>query len=105
MGCIMKVLYDQRTSKRIPCFTKIVILLNSGEDIEASTFNVSDNGVGMTSNLDIPVGTKIKARIYFDNEVREVEGKIKWSSKNPNDDTYKYGIQLLEIPDLNNRSK
>jgi len=97
MGCIVEVFYDQRTSKRIPCITKIVILLNSGENIVANTFNVSDNGVGMTSNLDIPVGTKIKARIYFDNEVREVEGKIKWSSKNLIDNTYKYGIQLLEI--------
>ena len=93
----MEVFYDQRSSKRLPYITKIVILLNSGDSIEASTFNVSDNGVGMVSNLDIPVGTKIKAHIYFDKEVREVEGRIKWSSKNPEVDTYKYGIQISKL--------
>jgi hypothetical protein len=93
----MEVIYDQRSSKRIPYITKILILLNSGDNIEASTFNVSENGVGMVSNLDIPVGTNIKAQIYFDKEVREVEGRIKWSSKNPEDDTFNYGIQLSKF--------
>jgi len=98
MGYIMEVYYEERDSERIPCFTKIVILLNSGENIVANTFNISENGVGMVSNLDIPVGTKILARIYFDNEICEVNGKIKWSSKNPIDDTFKYGIHLSEFP-------
>jgi hypothetical protein len=93
----VEVYYDQRTSKRLPYITKIVIRLNSGENIVASTFNVSDNGVGIVSNLCIPVGTRIKAHIYFDNEIREVEGRIKWSSKNPDDDTFKYGIQLSKF--------
>ncbi len=94
----MEVFYDQRSSKRLPYITKIVILLNSGENIVASTFNVSDNGVGMISILDIPVGTKIKAHIHFDKEIREVKGRIKWSSKNPDDDSFKYGVQLLKSP-------
>lgn len=93
----MEVIYDHRSSKRIPYITKILILLKSGNSIEASTFNVSENGVGMVSNLDIPVGTNIKAHIYFDKEVREVEGRIKWSSKNPEDDTFKYGVQLSKF--------
>jgi len=94
----VEVKYEQRTSERIPSFNKIVILLNSGENIIANTFNISENGVGMTSNLDIPVGTKILAHIYFDTEIFKVEGKIKWSSKNPVDNSFKYGIQLSEFP-------
>lgn len=90
-----EVIYDQRTSERIPIITKIIILLNSGENIVASTFNVSDNGVGMKSDLDIPVGTKIKAHIYFEKETLEVNGQIKWSSKNT-DSSFNYGIQLTE---------
>ena len=93
----MEVIYDQRSSKRIPYIAKIVILLNTGDIIEASTFDVSDYGVGMVSNLDIPVGTNIKALIYFDKEVREVEGRIKWSSKNSKKDTFKYGVQLSKF--------
>lgn len=93
----MEVIYDQRSSKRIPYITKILIILSSGDSIEASTFNVSDYGVGMVSKLDIPVGTNIKAHIYFEKEVREVEGKIKWSSKNPEDDTFKYGVKLSKF--------
>ncbi|HSG31297.1 MAG TPA: PilZ domain-containing protein [Thermodesulfobacteriota bacterium] len=90
-----EIIYDQRTSERFPLITKIVILLNSGENIIASTFNVSDNGVGMNSNLDIPVGTKIRARIYLEKETLGVNGQIKWSSKNP-DSSFDYGIQLNE---------
>jgi len=97
MGYILEVIYDHRSSKRIPYITKILILLSSGDSIEASTFNVSDYGVGMISNLDILAGTNIKANIYFDKEVTEVEGKIKWSSKNPEDDTFKYGVQLSKF--------
>jgi hypothetical protein len=98
MDSIVEVFYEQRTSERLGYVTKIVLLLDSGENIVAKTFNISENGVGMTSNLDIPVGTKIKAQIYFDTKIREVEGRIKWSSRNPVDDTFKYGIQLSDFP-------
>jgi len=93
----VEVIYDLRSSKRIPYITKIIILLDSGDTIETSSFNVSDNGVGMVSNLDIPIGTKIRAHIYFEKEIRDIEGRIKWSSKNPEDDTVKYGIQLSKF--------
>lgn len=90
----MEVISDKRTSDRQSLFAKIVILLNSGENIVATTFNLSSSGVGMKSELDIPVGTKIKAHIHYDSKISEVEGRIKWSSKNSVDDTFTYGIQL-----------
>lgn len=98
MCCTLEANYEERSSKRLKLWTKIVILLNSGESIIANTLNISQNGVAMISNLDIPVGTKILAHIYFDTELCEVEGNIIWSSKNPRDDSFKYGIKLLELP-------
>lgn len=94
----MQANHEQRTSERQPSSNKIVILLNSGEKIIANTLNISDNGICMTSKLDIPVGTKILAQLYFDTETCVVEGKIKWSSKNPVDDSFKYGIHVSEFP-------
>jgi len=94
----VEVINEKRVSARQSLFAKIVILLNSGENIVATTFNLSSCGVGMKSDLDIPIGTRIKAHIHYDSKISEVEGKIRWSSKNSEDDTFTYGIQFLQHP-------
>ncbi len=95
----MEVTYQQRSSKRLPFYNKVLILLNSEGYIAASTFNISQNGIGMISDLDIPVGTKIVAHIFFDSLTCEVEGRIEWSSKNPSDNSFKMGVQILKVTD------
>jgi len=95
----VEVKYQQRSSKRLPFYNKVLILLNSEGYIAASTFNISQNGIGMISDLDIPVGTKIVAHIFFDSLTCEVEGRIEWSSKNPSDNSFKMGVQILKVTD------
>ena len=96
----MEVKYQQRSSKRLPFYNKILILIDSEQSITtAITFNISQNGIGITSDLDIPVGTKISTHLFFDSVICEVEGKIEWSSKNPNDNIFKMGVQILEVTD------
>jgi len=95
----VEVKYQQRSSKRLPFYNKVLILLNSEGYIAASTFNISQNGIGMISDLDIPVGTKIVAHIFFDSLTCEVEGIIEWSSKNPSDNSFKMGVQILKVTD------
>ena len=94
----VEAIYKQRSSKRLPFYKKIVILIDSEQSITTTnTFNISQNGLGMVSNLDIPVGTKILAHIYFDTGICKVEGKIEWSSKNSSDNSFKMGVQLLKV--------
>ena len=95
----MEIIYEQRSSKRLPFYNRILILLNPEGYFAASTFNISQNGIGMKSNLDIPVGTKISAHLFFDSVICEVEGKIEWSSKNPSDNSFKMGVHLLRVTD------
>ena len=99
----VEVIYKQRSSKRLPFYNKIVILIDSEQVITtANTFDISQIGICITSDLDIPVGTNILALLL--NSVTysvtcEVEGKIVWSSKNPSDNSFKMGVQLLEVTD------
>ncbi len=96
----MEVIYKERSSKRLPFYNKILILIDSEQSITtAITFNISQNGIGITSDLDIPVGTKILAHIFFDSLTCEVEGRIEWSSKNPSDNSFKMGVQILKVTD------
>jgi hypothetical protein len=75
-----------------------LILIDSEQIITtANTFNISQDGIGITSFLDIPVGTKILAHLVFDSVDCEVEGKIEWSSKNSSDNSFKMGVQLLKV--------
>jgi len=94
----LEVVYKQRSSKRLPFYNEILILIYSEQIITtANTFNISQDGVGITSYLDIPVGTKILAHLVFDSLDCEAEGKIEWSSKNPVDNSFKMGVQLLKV--------
>jgi len=95
----VEVKYQQRSSKRLPFYNRILIRLNSEGYISASTFNISQNGIGMISDMDIPVGTKIVAHLFIDSVTCEVEGKIEWSSKNPSDNSFKMGVQILKVTD------
>ena len=95
----MELIYKERSSKRLPFYNKIVILRNSEESITANTFNISQNGIGIRSDQDIPVGTKILAHIFIGSETCEVEGKIEWSSKNPKSGSFKMGVELARFPD------
>jgi len=96
---------QQRSSKRLPFYNELLILIDSEQIITtANTFNISQDGIGITSYLDIPVGTKILAHLVFDSVDCEVEGKIEWSSKNSSDISFKMGdisfkmgVQLLKV--------
>ena len=98
----MEAIYQQRSSKRsskrLPFYNEILILIDSEQSITTTnTFNISQDGIGITSFLDIPVGTKILAHLVFDSVDCEVEGKIEWSSKNSSDNSFKMGVQLLKV--------
>ena len=94
----MEAIYQQRSSKRLPFYNEILILIDSERSITTTnTFNISQDGIGITSYLDIPVGTKILAHLVFDSVDCEVEGKIEWSSKNSSDNSFKMGVQLLKV--------
>ncbi len=94
----MEVIYKERSSKRLPFYNELLILIDSEQIITtANTFNISQDGIGITSYLDIPVGTKILAHLVFDSVDCEVEGKIEWSSKNFSDISFKMGVQLLKV--------
>jgi len=93
----LEVIYKERSSKRLPFYNKIVILRNSKESITANTFNISQNGIFIRTDLDIPVGTNILAHIFIGSETCEVEGKIEWLSKNPSDNSFKMGVKLLIV--------
>jgi hypothetical protein len=95
----MEAIYKKRSSKRLPFYNKIKILRNSEENITANTFNISQDGIGITSDVDIPVGTNILAHLFIGSETCEVEGKIEWSSKNPSDNSFKIGVHLLRVTD------
>jgi len=89
---------SKRSSKRLPFYNELLILIDSEQIITtANTFNISQDGIGITSFLDIPVGTKILAHLVFDSVDCEVEGKIEWSSKNSSDISFKMGVQLLKV--------
>ena len=74
-----------------------MILINSKESINVNTLNISQNGIFIRSDQDIPVGTNILAHIFIGSETCEVEGKIEWSSKNPSDNSFKMGVRLLKV--------
>jgi hypothetical protein len=96
----VEAIYKQRSSKRLPFYNEILILIDSEHSItNVNTFNISQNGIGITSYLDIPVGTKILVQVHFDTVICEVEGKIEWSSKNPSDNSFKMGVHLLRVTD------
>jgi len=90
-------IYKKRPSKRLPFYNKIVILRSSEENITANTFNISQDGLCIKSDQDIPVGTNILAHIFIGSETCEVEGHIEWSSKNPSDNSFKMGVKLLKV--------
>ena len=93
----MEVIYKHRSSKRLPFYNKIVILINFEENITANTFNISQDGICILSHQNIPVGTNIIAHLFIGSETSEVEGKIEWSSKNSSDNSFKMGVQLLKV--------
>jgi hypothetical protein len=94
----VEAIYQQRSSKRLPFYNEILIMIDSEQSITTvNTFNISQNGIGITSYLDIPVGTKILAHLVFDSVDCEVEGKIEWSSKNSGDNSFKMGVQLSKV--------
>ncbi len=94
----LEVIYKQRSSKRLPFYNEILILIDPYQIFTtAYTFNISQDGIGITSHLDIPVGTKILAHLVFDSLDCEAVGKIEWSSKNPIDNSFKMGVQLLKV--------
>ena len=63
----LEVIYKQRSSKRLPFYNEILILIDPYQIFTtAYTFNISQDGIGITSHLDIPVGTKIFAHLVFD---------------------------------------
>jgi hypothetical protein len=87
----------KRFSKRLPFYNTIEILRSSEENITANTLNISQDGICILSNQNIPVGTNILAHLFIGSEICEIEGKIDWSSKNPSDNSIKMGVRLLKV--------
>jgi len=95
----METIYKKRDSRRLPYKNKIEIIGKSGKHFKGSIINISQNGICITSDSDIPVDTQFLARFTIDSEIYELEGKIEWSSKNPKDNSFKMGVELLKVPD------
>ena len=78
---------------------EIEIVGNSGEYFKGNIINISQNGMCISSDSDIPVETQILARFFIGSEMYELEGKIEWSSKNPKSGSIKMGVELAKFPD------
>ena len=95
----METIYKKRASKRLPYKNEIEIVGNSGECFKGNIINISQNGMCISSDSDIPVETQILARFFIGSEMYELEGKIEWSSKNPKSGSFKMGVELVKFPD------
>lgn len=95
----METIYKKRASRRLPYKNEIEIIGNSGKYYKGNIINISQNGMCISSDSDIPVNTQILARFFIGSEIYELEGKIEWSSKNPKDTSFKMGVKLVKFPD------
>jgi len=60
----METIYKKRTSRRLPYKNEIEIIGKSGNYFKGNIINISQNGMCISSDSDIPVGTQILA-VYF----------------------------------------
>ncbi len=95
----METIYKKRASRRLPYKNEIEIIGNSEKYFKGNIINVSQNGMCISSDSDIPVDTQILARFFIGSEIYELEGKIEWSSKNPKSGSIKMGVELAKFPD------
>jgi len=95
----METIYKKRASRRLPYKIEIEIIGNSGKYFNGNIINISQNGMCISSDSDIPVDTQILARFFIGSEIYELEGKIEWSSKNPKSGSIKMGVELAKFPD------
>jgi len=103
----METIYKKRASRRLPYKIEIEIIGNSGKYFKGNIINISQNGMCISSDSDIPsdipVDTQILARFFIGSEIYELEGKIEWSSKNPKSGSIKMGVELAKLPDNFNK--
>ncbi len=95
----METIYKKRASRRLPYKIEIEIIVKSENYFKGNIINISQNGMCISSDSDIPVNTQILARFFIGSEIYELEGKIEWSSKNPKSGSFKMGVELAKFPD------
>ncbi len=95
----METIYKKRASRRLPYKIEIEIIGNSGKYFKGNIINISQNGMWISSDSDIPVDTQILTRFVIGSDIYELEGKIEWSSKNPKSGSFKMGVELAKFPD------
>jgi hypothetical protein len=78
----LKKILNQRLSERIPFRNKIKYGFWSSVWI-GSTVNLSEDGIGIKSNMAFPPGSKIVALLYMDDQIIELEGIVAWVSPLP----------------------
>ena len=93
----MTDIHKQRNSRRFPVQNKIVIKLNSGEEITSNIINISNEGICILTDKNVPVGDDFQGLITIGTDTCEVIGTITWCAKIA--DNFKTGLQLRETTD------
>ena len=95
----METIYKKKTSRKLQYKNEIEIIGNSEKYFKGNIINISQHGMCISSDSDIPVDTQILARFFIGSETYELEGKIEWSSKNPKSGSFNMGVELVKFPD------
>jgi hypothetical protein len=95
----MEKINKKRASKRLPYKNEIEIIGNGGEYCKGNIINISQTGICITTDSQLPVGAQILSRISIGSDTCELDGKIAWTSMNPKGDKFRMGVELEKIPD------
>ena len=95
----MEKINKARSSRRLPYKNEIEIVGNAGQYCKGNIINISLTGMCITTDCDLPVRAQILARIFIGDETCELDGKVAWISKKPQDNNFRMGVELEKIPD------
>lgn len=103
---------DRRIFERIPVrFPVDYLNLNSQQNSQAQTYDISADGLGLVTNEDLPACTPVDIRLHIsdDQEPFSTKGRVAWS-KIAEHNKYRAGIkldkvELIEISRVLNRIK
>ncbi|HSG30537.1 MAG TPA: PilZ domain-containing protein [Thermodesulfobacteriota bacterium] len=90
----------KRASRRLPYQNEIELIGNAGQYCRDTLINISETGVCISTDIDIPAGTETISRFLVDSEkLCELEGRVAWCTKNQDNKTFRIGIELVKTPD------
>jgi PilZ domain. len=70
---------ERRLSTRIP-FRQRIKYGSTNLTFTGYTFNLSEGGIGITTNKVLPPKSRITMHIYMGNETLKIEGIVAWTS-------------------------